>query len=125
MLKKAPAAGENETAMWNSMYPTNVSFFEEYWHKANNIIDPDNEAVDLWKSAGYEEWDCQSESKCLGMKRKSKKHGIVRIEWNNGTEEEATFDLDKYHGLRRRIEGSQVSVELWESDLKVFEMVFN
>lgn len=59
------------------------------------------------------------------MKRNSKKHGIVRIEWNNGTEEEATFDLDKYHGLRRRIEGSQVSVELWQTDLRVFQMTFN
>lgn len=41
MLKKPPAAGEQETALWNKMYATNVSFFEEYWHTANDVFDPD------------------------------------------------------------------------------------
>ena len=80
----------------------------------------------MWASSIYEEWDCEKDARCHGMRHKKKyKHGIVRTEYANGTVEEASFVKDERHGLRRFINGSYVSVELWANRTQHFRMLFN
>ena len=39
MLKTKPKVGVEESAIWDAMYPMNITVFEYYWAKANNITD--------------------------------------------------------------------------------------
>ena len=75
------------------------------------------------------------QGKCFGMRYSNenrKKHGVVRIEWEDGTIEEGTWyglktekTWPDRHGLTRRIEGSNVRVELWRYGVIGFTMKFD
>ena len=120
MLSSTPKAGVEETNLWNSMYATNISIFESHWDEANKLQSTDN---DMWADVTYSSWDCDG-AKCQGTRfldRNTRhlvwKHGIVRTEWLNGTVEEATWNQNRRHGLRRFIDDKNVEVELWSFDL--------
>jgi hypothetical protein len=59
------------------------------------------------------------------MFKEGKAHGIMRIEWPNGTVSEETFYENMRHGLVRRIDERMVTVQLWQLGTPLFEFTFN
>ena len=139
MLIEQPVAGIFQSEMWDKMSPMNATIFEEYWAITSNIpTNTSNEFQNksMWLTdEGYsfetnEGADCsiypgEEPDRCLGMFKEGKAHGIMRIEWPNGTVSEETFYENMRHGLARRIDENEVTVCLWQLNTLQFTFTFN
>ena len=106
MLSSEPAANSGATTLWNRMHAFNETFCNEYFLKAYDAdyANPGRvPSLPMWDNSSYgaviyDEWDCtnatESPGKCYGMhydRVNGSRHGVVRIEYNNGSIEEGTW----------------------------------
>jgi hypothetical protein len=82
----------------------------------------------------YDEWDCtnvtESPGRCFGMhydRVGGARHGVVRIEYNNGSIEEGTwygYNVTGRHGMRRLVTDREIFVQIWYFDKLILHSAF-
>ena len=93
------AAGEAETALWETMNPMNFELFDHYW----SIISPDDSIFDT-NDLESVQWSDSSHNYdgMIIAGTDDANTGVLRIIEPDGSIEEATFFEGQRHGLSRK-----------------------
>lgn len=147
MLANAPNSSIRALEMWQKQTALNFTFFDEHFKKAYNMTEhyqiantSSLNAVEMWDNSNgahvsFSEWEdgCLPgvQAKCSGMRfdtstknaATGNKHGVVRMEYSNGTIDEGSWyglapqELSEHgcvrHGARRVIDGELTFFQFW------------
>ena len=107
MFASKPSGARSKTfEMWRAMRTFSLEFLQYWWDVVEEEGTPESDAI-------FEQWTTES-TQFEGLRTtNSQKHGPVRAVSSNEILEQS-YKAGKQHGISRRIDRSDVWIEIWK-----------